>query len=60
MALEAHLEELSEKHNSLEKQIEEEMARPQADTLLISELKRQKLRIKDEIERLKDELSDVA
>ncbi len=60
MALDAHLDELSEKHSSLEKEIEEEMARPQADTLKISELKRQKLRIKDEIERLRDAPSRVA
>lgn len=57
MALDAHLEELSERHRALDRKIEEEMARPTADDLKIAELKRQKLRLKDEIERLKHELS---
>jgi hypothetical protein len=57
MALDAHLVELSEKHRSLDRKIEEELARPSADALKVAELKRQKLRLKDEIERLKHEVS---
>ena len=57
MALDAHLVELSERHRSLDRKIEEEISRPAADTLKIAELKRQKLRLKDEIERLKHEVS---
>ena len=57
MALDAHLVELSEKHSQLDRKIEEEMARPTADDLKIAELKRQKLRLKDEIERLKLQMS---
>ncbi|HSH63531.1 YdcH family protein [Methyloceanibacter sp.] len=57
MALDAHLVELSERHRSLDRKIEEELSRPAADTLKIAELKRQKLRLKDEIERLKHEVS---
>jgi hypothetical protein len=57
MALDAHLVELSEKHRALDRKIEEEMARPISDDLMIAELKRQKLRLKDEIERLKHEMS---
>lgn len=53
MALDAHVAELNEKHRALDKQIENEMARPSADSLEISKLKREKLRIKDELERLK-------
>ena len=53
MGLAQHLAELSDKHQALETKIEEEMARPLADTLKISELKRRKLQIKDEIARLK-------
>jgi hypothetical protein len=52
MAVSAHLEELSQKHRALERKIEEEMARPGADTLKITELKRQKLKIKDEMAKL--------
>jgi hypothetical protein len=33
------------------------MSRPMADDLKITELKRQKLRLKDEIERLKHQMS---
>ena len=55
MALESNLEELSEKHRVLDKMIEEELARPGSDDLKIAELKKEKLRLKDEIERLKNE-----
>jgi hypothetical protein len=57
MPLDAHLVELSEKHRALDRKIEEEMARPTSDDLKLAELKRQKLRLKDEIERLRQELS---
>jgi hypothetical protein len=52
MALASHLAELSEKHRSLERQIEEELARPSVDDLEISKLKKEKLRIKDQITKL--------
>jgi hypothetical protein len=52
MALAAHLVELSEKHRLLERKIEEEMSHPSSDPLRIAELKRQKLKLKDEIARL--------
>ena len=57
MALDAHLEELAERHRALDRKIEQEMGRPTADDLKIAELKRQKLRLRDEIERLRLELS---
>jgi hypothetical protein len=53
MALDAHLVELSEKHRALDRKIEQEQARPMANPFKIAEWKRQKLRLKDEIERLK-------
>lgn len=55
MALNAHVSELTEKHRALEKKIEHELARPSADSLEIASLKREKLRIKDELARLKEE-----
>ncbi|MEE9590754.1 MAG: DUF465 domain-containing protein [Hyphomicrobiaceae bacterium] len=55
MAVEAHLSELTDKHRQLDRRIEEEMSRPYADDLKIQELKRQKLRLKDEIARIKSE-----
>ncbi len=57
MALDAHLEELSEKHRALDRKIEEELARPTSDDFKVAEWKRQKLRLKDEIERLKHEMN---
>ena len=55
MALDAHLVELSERHRALDRKIEEEQNHAAADPLKIAEWKRQKLRLKDEIERLKHE-----
>jgi len=57
MALDAHLVELSERHRALDRKIIEEQGRPTADELKIADLKRQKLRLKDEMERLKHESS---
>ena len=53
MALDAHLSELAEKHRALDRKIDEEQGRPTADAFRIDELKRRKLRLKDEMERLK-------
>ncbi|MEZ5773520.1 MAG: DUF465 domain-containing protein [Hyphomicrobiaceae bacterium] len=55
MAVEAHLLELAEKHKTLERKIQEELASPSGDDLRIVELKRQKLKLKDEITRLSDQ-----
>ena len=49
------VEELRTEHQNLEQQIVEENLRPHPDELRIQELKRQKLRIKDEIARLSPE-----
>ncbi|MEL7047808.1 MAG: DUF465 domain-containing protein [Pseudomonadota bacterium] len=55
MSLEGHLNELSEKHKSLEKQITQEMARPSSDDVSIRRLKQEKLKIKEAIERIRSE-----
>jgi hypothetical protein len=55
MSLFAHIEELAEKKELLQRQIEEEMNHPLVDSLKVSELKRKKLRIKEKIEKLKAE-----
>ena len=57
MTPDARLEELSEKHRALDRKIEEELASLASDDLKIAEWKRQKLRLKDEIERLKHDMS---
>lgn len=55
MSLEAHLAELAEKHRVLERKIEEEEARLGSDDLEIRRLKQEKLKLKDQIVRLKTE-----
>jgi len=49
MAVSARLEQLSSKHITLDMQIQQEMRSPLPDTLRISQLKKQKLQIKDMI-----------
>ena len=53
MALEGHIEELSAKHRKLEELIGEEMAHPDWNEVRVAALKKEKLRIKDELERLR-------
>lgn len=53
MAVEAHIAELTVKHRKLEERIREELQHPATDELIIAHLKREKLRLKDEIMRLR-------
>ena len=53
MTMQAHLSELERKHRALEDEIAEAMNHPSTDGLKIVELKRRKLLVKDEIERLR-------
>ena len=55
MTMETHLAELERRHQALEHEIEEAMHHPGIDTLALTELKRRKLSLKDEIERLRTE-----
>jgi hypothetical protein len=52
MSLQAHLSELAAKHQALESELEDALAHPASTDQEIAELKRKKLRIKDEISRL--------
>ena len=52
MTMRDYVESLHTKHASLEQQIDDEMHRPLPDQATLSRLKRDKLRIKDEIARL--------
>ena len=47
------LADLERQHQALEREIQSELARPGSDDLKVSELKRRKLQVKDEIERLR-------
>ncbi len=51
---------LKQEHQSLEQAIEQEMCRPLPDTAHVGDLKRQKLRIKDEIFRISETTSSAA
>ena len=53
MSLANHLEELQRKHGDVEREIGEAMTHPSVDDLEIVTLKRRKLALKDEIEKLK-------
>ncbi|MEQ9641218.1 MAG: YdcH family protein [Alphaproteobacteria bacterium] len=46
------VDQLKSQHHDLESAIDAELARPSPDDLRLNELKRQKLRLKDEILRL--------
>jgi hypothetical protein len=52
MSQQDRIEALKEKHASLERALDEEAHRPLPDQAAIYDLKRQKLRIKDEIVQL--------
>lgn len=52
MALTARLTELHERHRILKRKLEEEMARPGSSDLELARLKREKLKLKDEIASL--------
>ena len=52
MSLDAHLTELSEKHKTLEKKIQEAMTHPSTDAAELNRLKLEKLKLKDAIARI--------
>ncbi|MEJ5230857.1 MAG: YdcH family protein [Geminicoccaceae bacterium] len=53
MPMREHVESLRSKHARLEQLIEEELHRPLPDQSVISRLKKEKLRIKEQIERIR-------
>jgi hypothetical protein len=55
MSRENHLAMLEQRHDALDKEIAKEMLYPAADELKLAELKRRKLQLKDEIEKLRCE-----
>jgi hypothetical protein len=52
MTVASHLQELRRKHETLSTQVEQAQRSPATDALKIAELKKQKLRLKEEIARL--------
>ena len=55
MSVSSHLSMLQDKHADLDGKIEDELQHPGSDDLSIAALKREKLRLKDEISRLRKE-----
>ena len=53
MAVEAHIRELADKHQKLQELIDAEMAHSGWDQMRVAALKKEKLRLKDELERLR-------
>jgi hypothetical protein len=52
MSVQAHLGELAAKHRALEAELEDVLSHPASSDAEIAELKRKKLRIKDEMTKL--------
>ena len=53
MTTESHMAALERRHRELDRQIEDEMAHISYDDQMIAALKRKKLEIKDELQRLR-------
>lgn len=53
MAVESRIRELGSRHHSLDEAIREETSRPSSDASRLTELKRRKLRLKEEMEALR-------
>lgn len=59
MAIKAHMESLNRRHQELEAAIASEIKNPGYDDLRLVELKRQKLKIKDQIQELRVQNKDI-
>ena len=53
MAIEARIRELDTRRQSLDRAIESEIRSPSSDQLRVTALKRQKLKLKEEVEALR-------
>ena len=53
MAVEARIRELGSRHHSLDQAIQDELSRPVSDDARLKELKRKKLKLKEEMEALR-------
>ena len=52
MSLDNHLRELNSRHRKLDEVLQEGQRRPSADSLTLTKLKREKLKLKEEIQSL--------
>lgn len=56
MAIESRIRELGSRHHAIDDAIQDELTRPSSDALRLQQLKRQKLKLKEEMESLKARL----
>lgn len=56
MSIEGHLVELERRHEAIEREIKSQLASPSSNNAKVSELKRQKLQLKDEITRIQSSM----
>ena len=60
MSLKRHLHEMMVKHQTLEKELEDALAHPATTDSQLAEIKRRKLRVKDEISKIEKDLAQAA
>lgn len=53
MAVESHISEIADKHHKLQELIEDELAHSSWDEMRVAALKKERLLLKDELERLR-------
>ena len=58
MSLQSHLSELSAKHQALENQLDNALQHPSMDSVEIARIKRRKLQLKDEMQRIEGEIGE--
>ncbi|WP_071834067.1 YdcH family protein [Pararhizobium antarcticum] len=56
MTIEAHLATLEKKHGALEQELHSALIQPSSEDQKIADIKRRKLRLKDEIEKLRSSI----
>ncbi len=59
MTLDNHIAELSRRHRELDAELEKLTGSPSSSSEEVAELKRRKLKLKDEIRRLEDQRGDA-
>jgi hypothetical protein len=53
MTIQAHIATLEKKHGALEQELHSALLHPSTGDIVIAQLKREKLKLKDQIERLR-------
>ena len=55
MAIDGRIRELGNRHTTLDRAIQDELSRPMADATRLATLKRQKLRLKEQLTELQNQ-----